>query len=83
LFDCHFVKFIWTIVHIAFNIEETLSVLHLLNDWASVGGHKNYKLLLTGDAFLIWALWTSRNDLVFDNCPIKTYMQEDRLNKTT
>jgi hypothetical protein len=40
-------------------------------------------LLLTGDAFLIWALWTNRNDLVFDNCPIKTYMQEDRLNKTT
>jgi hypothetical protein len=73
-FDCHFAKFIWTVVHIAFNIEKPLSVLHLFNDWASAGGHKNCKLLLTGDAALIWALWTSRNDLVFDNAPIKTYM---------
>jgi hypothetical protein len=33
------------------------------------------KLLLIGAAALIWAIWTSRNDIVFDNTPIKTYMQ--------
>jgi hypothetical protein len=36
-FDCHFAKFIYTTVHITFNILKTLSVLHLFEDWASAG----------------------------------------------
>jgi hypothetical protein len=74
-FDCHYAKFFWTAVHIAFNIQKPLSVLHLFEDWANAGGYKNRKLILTGAAALIWALLTSRNDLVFDNSPIKTYLQ--------
>jgi hypothetical protein len=73
-FDCHFAKFIWTTIHIAFNFQKPLSVTHLFHIWASAGGIKNWKLLLTVVAALIWALWTSRNDLVFDNSPTKTYM---------
>jgi hypothetical protein len=33
------------------------------------------KLLLIGAAALIWAIWTSRHDIVFDNHPTKTNMQ--------
>jgi hypothetical protein len=73
-FDCHFAKFIWTTIHIAFNFQKPLSVTHLFHIWASAGGIKNRKLLLTVVAALIWALWTSGNDLVFDNSPTKTYM---------
>jgi hypothetical protein len=50
-------------------------VLYLFNGWASTGGLKNRKLWLTGAATLIWAMWTSRNDLVFNNVPTKTYLQ--------
>jgi hypothetical protein len=74
-FECHYAKFIWTSVHIVFNIQKPLSVLHLFDDWANAGGHTNRKLLLSGVAALIWALWISRNDLVFYNSPIKTYMR--------
>jgi hypothetical protein len=74
-FECHFAKFMWTTIHIAFNIPRPHSILHLFNDWATTGGLKNHKLCLIGAAALIWALWTSRNDLVFDNSPTKTYMQ--------
>jgi hypothetical protein len=73
-FYCYFAKFMWTAVHIAFNISKPNSVLHLFNDWAISGGHLNCKLRLIGAAALIWALWTSRNDSFFDNSPIKTYM---------
>jgi hypothetical protein len=38
-------------------------------------GRKIRKLLLIGVAALIWSIWTSRNDIVFDNIPTKTYMQ--------
>jgi hypothetical protein len=30
---------------------------------------------MAGAATLIWAMFTSRSDLVFDNSPTKTYMQ--------
>jgi hypothetical protein len=33
------------------------------------------KLAFVGAATLYWALWTSRNDMVFDNSLMKTYMQ--------
>jgi hypothetical protein len=36
-FECHFAKFIWTVVHIVFNIPKPISVLHLFNDWAISG----------------------------------------------
>jgi hypothetical protein len=39
-FECHFAKFIWTSVHIAFNITKFVSVLHLFNDWSITGGLK-------------------------------------------
>jgi hypothetical protein len=51
-----------------------LSMLHLFDDWASAGGRKNRNLLLACVAALIWALWTSRNGLVFENVLIKTYL---------
>jgi hypothetical protein len=40
-FECHIAKFIWTAVHIAFNIPRLVSVLHLFSDWACTGGLKS------------------------------------------
>jgi hypothetical protein len=34
-FDCHIAKFIWRAVHIAFNIDISISMMHLFNDWAN------------------------------------------------
>jgi hypothetical protein len=62
-FNYHFAKFIWTTIHIAFNIQKHLSVLHLFNDWTSGMGHNMQKLLLTGV-----------DDIIFNNSPIKAYM---------
>jgi hypothetical protein len=73
-FDCHVAKFIWRAVQSAFNIDIPISVMHLFNDWANGMGPHMRKCLLTGGAALCWAMWTSRNDIVFDNAPIKIYM---------
>jgi hypothetical protein len=74
-FDCHVAKFIWRAVQTAFNIDIPISVMHLFNDWANGMGPHMRKGLLTGAAALCWAMWTSRNDIVFDNAPTKTCMQ--------
>jgi hypothetical protein len=65
----------WIAAYIAFNIPKPYSILHLFNGWATTGGLKNRKLCFIGAAALICVLWTSRNNLVFDNSPTKTYMQ--------
>jgi hypothetical protein len=74
-FEWHFAKFMWIAAYIAFNIPKPYSILHLFNGWATTGGLKNRKLCFIGAAALICVLWTSRNNLVFDNSPTKTYMQ--------
>jgi hypothetical protein len=46
-FDCHFAKFIWTTVHIAFNVDKPVSISHLFYNWARTAGYKIRKLILT------------------------------------
>jgi hypothetical protein len=74
-FDCHFTRFLWRAVQVTFNIVIPTSVAHLFNGCATGLGKYFKNLVLVGVTALCWALWTIRNDTVFDNAPIKTYMQ--------
>jgi hypothetical protein len=73
-FYCHFAKFLWRVVQTTFNIVNPTSVAHVFNGWANGLWKQVKSLLLVGVATLCWVLWTSRNDMMFDNAPIKTYM---------
>ncbi|KAL5682227.1 hypothetical protein ACJX0J_008612, partial [Zea mays] len=35
------------------------------------------QLLLVGASAICWAIWLSRNDVVFDKSPMKTFMQAE------
>jgi hypothetical protein len=74
-FEYHFAKFIWGAVEFTFNIEIPISVVHLFNGWANSAGPQLQKFLFIGASALCWGMWTSRNNIVFDNSPSKTYMQ--------
>jgi hypothetical protein len=74
-FECHFAKFIWSTIQITFNIHMLVSVLHLFSVWANSLGQHMRKFILIGVAALCCPLWTSRNDIVFDNSPMKIYTQ--------
>jgi hypothetical protein len=50
------------------------SVVHLFNGWVNSAGPQLRKFLLIGASALWWAMWTSKNDIVF-NSPLKTDMQ--------
>jgi hypothetical protein len=42
----------------------------------SKNGYKKYNLLLlTAAAALCWAIWLTRNEVVFDKCRSKTFLQ--------
>jgi hypothetical protein len=54
-------------VQVTFNIDVPIYVAHLFNGWATGMGNQFLKLVLVGAAALCWALWTSRNHMVFEN----------------
>jgi hypothetical protein len=75
-FDCHFAKFLWRAVQVTFNIDVPISIAHVCNGWATGLGNQFRNLVPVGATTLVWALWISRNDIVFDNSLNKTYMQD-------
>jgi hypothetical protein len=52
-----------------------MSVSHLFNEWANVLRHRVKKFFLIRASVICWALWPSKNKMVFDKSPMKTYMQ--------
>jgi hypothetical protein len=72
--DCPFVKIIWTIVHMAFNITPPNSIDHLFGTWLN-GIIKSEKVnIRVGICALIWAIWHVRNDFIFNRSKFPTFL---------
>ena len=73
--ECHFAKFIWRAVQFSFSLYPPNIISHIFDDWLLGVDKKNRKLILIGASSICWALWLSRNDLVFNKSPSISYMQ--------
>jgi hypothetical protein len=74
-FNCFYARFMLGLVHISFGIQPPLNSTHLFGTWPnSLGGSLKRQLLAAALAFC-WAIWLSRNDIVFDKFPTKTFLQ--------
>jgi hypothetical protein len=60
---------------VSLNIVVPISVVNIFYGWVMGLGSQYKSLVLVRVTVLCWELWTSRNDIVFDNSSIKTYMQ--------
>jgi hypothetical protein len=47
----------------------------MFTNWLLQLGRKLRRQILVGATALCWAIWTSRNDIIFDKSPMKTYIQ--------
>lgn len=74
-FECHFARFIWRVVSLTFGLRAPYSIEDLFSLWLQGIDPKLRLKILVGAVAICWAIWTSRNDVVFDKTPIKTYMQ--------
>jgi hypothetical protein len=75
IFYCYYARFIWGLIHITFGIVPPLNIQHLFGPWTNqVGGKIKQQLLVCASAFC-WVIWLSRNDIVFDKAPIKSFLQ--------
>ena len=67
-FDCLYAEFLWRAVHLMFGISPPQSIDDLFNRWSKMGGNKHNSLLLTAASALCWAVWITRNEVVFLFC---------------
>jgi hypothetical protein len=73
--DCPFVKIIWAIVHMAFNITPPNSIDHMFGTWLN-GIIKSEKVnIRVGICALLWAIWHVRNDFIFNGSKFPTFLQ--------
>jgi hypothetical protein len=73
--DCHYARFLWRALQFTFGIHRPSIINDMFINWLLSIGHKNRKQILVGATALCWAIWTSRNDIIFDNSPLPIYMQ--------
>jgi hypothetical protein len=62
-------------VSLTFGLRAPYSIEDLFSLWLQGIDPKLRLKILVGAVAICWAIWTSRNDVVFDKTPIKTYMQ--------
>jgi len=74
-FDCYYAKFLWRAIHILYGIVPPTSIDVLFDSWSKQGNKNLNMLLLTAASVLLWALWISRNEIVFDKCKPKSLLQ--------
>ena len=74
-FGCGYADFIWRLIDFKFNIKRPRNVVHMFGSWLNgIDMHlKNH--ILAGASAMCWAIWLSRNDIVFDKSPMKSKMQ--------
>ncbi|WVZ62710.1 hypothetical protein U9M48_012421 [Paspalum notatum var. saurae] len=73
-FNCHYAKFLWRAVHVYYGIPPPKNMIEMFSTW-SKQRHKQNILLLTGAAALYWTLCLTTNEIVFDKCRPKTFLQ--------
>jgi hypothetical protein len=73
-FECFYVKFLWCVVHLMFGISHPLSIDDLFVNWSKMGDNLHNSLLLTAASALCWTIWITRNEMIFDKCRPKTFL---------
>ena len=74
-FECHVAKFVWSAIFFAFGVKAPTNAINMLCSWPSGFPMKLRKQVLVGVAAMCWAIWLSRNDIVFNRKPPNSYLQ--------
>ena len=66
-FECSFARSIWSFIQIASNLYQPKFVANVFGNWLH-GIDRKYKTIIrVGVIAVIWSLWLSRNDKVFND----------------
>jgi hypothetical protein len=66
LFECPLAQLIWRIICITFGLNPPKNVTNLFGNWLKSIPNNDVIQVRVGVCAIIWALWNTRNDLVFN-----------------
>jgi hypothetical protein len=66
---------VWGVVFASFGVSPPLNFDHLCGSWLDNWTGKSRKLILIGVAALLWSIWLSRNEIIFNKCASKSFVQ--------
>jgi hypothetical protein len=73
-FECVLTKFIWRVIHLASGLPPPNNIRHMFGGWVYVMNPKERQIFLVGICVMLWAMWLSRNDVVFNKVSISSSM---------
>jgi hypothetical protein len=59
-------KIVWRITHMTFNIVPPTNITNLFRNWLHGVSKKDKIQIRVGACAILWALWNTRNDVVFN-----------------
>ena len=59
-------RLIWRIINITFGPQKSNNVIHMFGTWFQAIRWKEQDLILTCVSAVCWAMWLSKNDIIFD-----------------
>ena len=73
-FQCKFAHSIWSVIQVASGMYPPCSIANIFSNWLHGIDHRFRNLLRVGALAIIWSLWLSRNDIIF-NAKINSFLQ--------
>jgi hypothetical protein len=74
-FDYALAKFIWRVVYLVSALAPPNNIRHMFGAWVHGMNSSNRQIFPIGIGTILWEIWLSRNDLVFNKVAISSYMQ--------
>ena len=73
--DCHYARMVWRMVYLATGLTQPRSIRHMFGSWLSNQNNKSRNLIWVGVAALCWAIWRTRNDIIFHRIKYNSILQ--------
>jgi len=73
--DCHYARMVWRVIFLATGLTPPRSISQIFSSWLSNQYIKIRQLIWVGVAAVCWAIWRSRNDIVFNRTIFNLIMQ--------
>jgi hypothetical protein len=74
-FYCALAKFTWRVIDLFFGLGAPNNIRNMFGAWVQNMNVKNKRLFYVAIGVMLWSIWLSRNDIVFNKTPISSYLQ--------
>ncbi len=75
LFQCHLTRLVWSVIHLAYNLQPPQNMTHMFGRWFICVPKDMRNLVLMGATALCWSIWLSRNGVIFYNKMVSSPLQ--------